>query len=104
VADLTLIEVEARFLELAEKLPAEVDVDVAELLWLQEIIKESGSQLTSAQAQRLKKALDIIEQFVLQQRNKLHKILSSSSSGRKAIGQYGKVGLKSKTKFVYHKA
>ena len=101
---LTLDQVEKRLQELAQKLPAEVDVDAEELLWLQKIIQDSGAQLSSAQARRLKTTLDIIEQFVLQQRNKLHKILTSSSSGRKAIGQYGKVGLKSKTKLVYRKA
>jgi hypothetical protein len=96
--------VEARLAELSQSLYVEVDIDVDELEWLQQIIRQSGDQMTADRAIRLKASLDIIEQFVLQQRNKLHKILSSSSSGRKAIGQYGKVGLRSKTKLVYHKA
>ena len=100
----SLEDVEIRLLELSQKLSAEVDLDIEELLLLQKIIQESGSQMNSARAKKLKMSLDVIEQFVLQQRNKLHKILSSSSSGRKAIGQYAKVGLKSKTKYVYHKA
>ena len=101
---MTLKEVRSRLIELVEKLPLEVDIDTDELLEINQIIMTLGDQLTPVIAKEIKKNIDEVQFFVEHQREVLYKLLNGVTTGKKAIGQYGKSKLRTESRFVYRRA
>lgn len=101
---MTLKEARYRLIELVEKLLLEVDIDTDELLEINKVIMSSGDELTPAIAEELKKNIDEVQFFVEHQREVLHKLLNGVTTGKKAIGQYGKSRLQAESRFVYRRA
>lgn len=101
---MNLKEARLRLIELVEKLPLEMDIDTEELLAINDVIMASGHEMTPALARELKKYIDEVQLFVEHQREVLHTLLNGVTTGKKAVGQYGKTRLKSESRFIYRRA
>ena len=101
---MSLKEARLRLIELVDKLPLEVDIDIEEILAINEVIMASGHEMTPSLARELKKYIDEVQFFVDHQREVLHKLLNGVTTGKKAVGQYGKARLRTESRFVYRRA
>lgn len=101
---MNLRDARVRLIDLVEKLPLEIDIDTEELAEINEVIMASGEEITPTLAKELKKNIDEVQFFVEHQREVLHKLINGVTTGKKAVGQYGRTRLKTESRFVYRRA